>query len=160
MKKYIYWELKAGNKGLQDLGMFETRKSFDDIKKIINCSTLEIVPSEYYPFEANDKIMTAYMDEEARLKDGCEKNHFFKSFLVTPEQQAVEKKQYEAMGMEYITDMVPKDDKGNMIFDIVGDVIIEIIYDDTKQDTYDSFIEKALAGIDKERSFRQGVKQK
>ena len=99
---YDYTMFKAdGN--VVVLGRGVAKKKWEELKQILNCGVLEIVPKDYvdakmHPAFENSKRGEFYMDEEARLKcETCVRNPFFK---------------------------VLKDMFGNE-YDIVGDVILE-----------------------------------
>ena len=74
MKQYLYTLYKQD--GTIEVLPISKKKSFNEIYKILNCETIEIIPSAYYPDGFG--LVTVYGDEEARFNENNKRNPHFK----------------------------------------------------------------------------------
>lgn len=80
MKQYLYTLYKQD--GTIEVLPVSSKKSFAEMYKILNCTTIEIIPSAYYP--DNFGRATVYADEEARFSENCGRNPHFKVLKGNP----------------------------------------------------------------------------
>lgn len=127
--KYDYILYKANGEKVV-IGRGIAKKSFDEIREILHCDFIEMVPKEYIDPELDADIDQSkcgwfYMDEEARLKEETNiRNNFFMVIEVGVKEQKERAAFAENMGFDVITGMIPKRN-GVEEWDIVGDVLME-----------------------------------
>jgi len=74
MKQYKYTIYKQD--GTIEVLPISKKKDFEELYKILNCSIIEIIPSDYYP--AGFGHSTVYGDEEGRFNENNHRNPHFK----------------------------------------------------------------------------------
>lgn len=86
MKQYLYTLYKQD--GTIEVLPVSKKKSFNEIYKILNCETIEIIPSCYYPDGFG--LVTVYGDEEGRFNSNNKRNPHFKVLTSLDPREPIE----------------------------------------------------------------------
>lgn len=112
------------------------KQTFEQIKVLLDCDTLEPVPRQYID-ENKDMHLEGVTDsetailwgnEEARFVEGNKTNHWFKVIKITPEERAEETrrmKEFFGENFESIVNPASIDENGVETWDIVGNILLE-----------------------------------
>ena len=106
--------------------------SLSTMCEALNCDRIDMLDVSYIDPSKDPHMQQCYgnpdayyyLDEEGRYKPSNKRNPWFQVFVLVPEETQAEIDELNSQGLD-VANMVPKDEQGYEVFDVVGDVVLE-----------------------------------